>query len=237
MAPVLLFDAKTGYRRCSFHLKPLASSRGGFTLVEVIIALTIVVVIIAGAVPTVQEMRAQQQAREPVLNLVRIAKEARLRAIQEKRPYQIAFHSSGFTASRYFDPYLQLADLNTYLQESETGVVRRNPNVREEEEIEDPDTGASTNARTELPMAPAGRKFDNHWTEKYTLPDDTHYTFKFWYEVDETPIEGEVVKLWVFQPTGICQPVNLRLDSSVATFDIEFGALTADLVKQSVHIK
>ena len=210
-------------------------AQGGFTLVEIVIALTIVVVITAAAIPSFKGLREQQTAKEPVLALVRLAKEARMRAIREKRPYQVAFYSDGFTASRYFNPYLQKADLANYLQESETGVMRKNPNG--EEEAMDQDTGATTTPKTQLPLAPMGPKLDDHWTEKYQLPADAHYSFRFWYDVEDIPVEGEVVKLWVFQPTGICQPIKLHMDLPSATFDLEFGALTADLVKQSLQMK
>ena len=76
----------------------------GFTLVEVVIALTIIIVIAAGAVPMFKGWRDEQLARQPVIELVRLAKEARLRAMREKRPYQVAFYPGGFVASRYFSP-------------------------------------------------------------------------------------------------------------------------------------
>lgn len=210
--------------------------KGGFTLVEIVIALTIVILITAAAIPSFKGLREQQSAREPVQALVRLAKEARIRAIREKRPYQVAFSTNGFTASRYFNPYLQLADLNTYLQESETGVTRQNPNG-DEDQPSDPDSGATATPKTQLPLAPVGPKLDDHWTEKYDLPQDTHYTFKFWYDVDETPVEGETVKLWVFQPTGICQPIKIHLERPSAVFNLEFGALTADLVKEAIDMR
>jgi prepilin-type N-terminal cleavage/methylation domain-containing protein len=209
--------------------------QSGFTLVEIVIALTIVVLITAAAVPGFKGLREQQVAREPILELVRLAKEARIRAIREKRPYQVAFHGGGFTASRYFNPYLQLADLNTYLQESETGVVRQNPN---EDEVEsDPDSGATATPKTQLPLAPMGPKLDDHWTEKYDLPQDTHYSLRFWHDVEDIPMEGETVKLWVFQPTGICQPLKINLERPSAVFNVEFGALTADIVRETIDMR
>ncbi|MDZ4289207.1 MAG: type II secretion system protein [Prosthecobacter sp.] len=209
--------------------------RSGFTLVEIVIAMTIVVIITAASIPAFRGLRDQQIAREPIQELVRMAKEARIRAMREKRPYQVAFYGTGFTASRYFNPYLQLADLNLYLEESETGVSRLNPNADDNEA--DLDAGASTTAKTQLPLAPVGPKLDDHWTEKYVLPENTHYSIKFWHEIEEIPIEGEVVKLWVFQPSGICQPLKIHLERQPSTFDVEFGALTADIVREVINVQ
>jgi prepilin-type N-terminal cleavage/methylation domain-containing protein len=209
--------------------------RPGFTLVEIVIALTIVVIITAASIPAFRGMRDEQLAREPIQELVRMAREARLRAMKEKRPYQVAFYATGFTASRYFNPYLQLADLTLYLEESETGVSRLNPNSDDNEE--DLDSGATSTPKTQLPLAPIAPKLDDHWTQQYELPENTHYTIRFWHDLEETPVEGEVIKLWVFQPTGICQPIKIRLERESATFDVEFGALTADIVKEVIDVR
>ncbi|MCW0219381.1 MAG: hypothetical protein OJI67_13735, partial [Prosthecobacter sp.] len=91
---------------------------------EIVISLTIIIIIAAGAVPMFRGLREEQLAREPIIELVRMAKEARIRAMREKRPYQVAFYPGGFVASRYFSPYLQLAELTTFLQEGESGVFR-----------------------------------------------------------------------------------------------------------------
>jgi hypothetical protein len=50
-------------------------------------------------------------------------------------------------------------------------------------------------------------------------------------------LEGDLIKLWVFQPSGICQPLRVHVERQSATFDIEFGALTADIIKESVEIR
>ena len=86
--------------------------RVGFTLVEMVVALTIIAVAFAFSVPMVRSLRSEQQARDPIIQLVHMAKEARLRAMREKRSYQVAFHAGGFVASRYISPYMQLAELN-----------------------------------------------------------------------------------------------------------------------------
>jgi prepilin-type N-terminal cleavage/methylation domain-containing protein len=218
-----------GLRRPSPRLHPR-----GFTLVEIVIALTIVVIITAAAIPSFRGFRDEQIAREPVTALVRMAREARLRAMQEKRPYQIAFHAAGFTASRHFNPYLQLAELNEFIAAEEAGIS----GLRDDNLQDDPDSEVN-NARpsTNLPLAPPPPKLDNQWNESYTLPPGTTYTLQFWHEVQPTPIEGELVKLWVFQPTGICQPLTLQLARESASFHIEFSALTADITREIIDLK
>lgn len=212
----------------------LQASAKGFTLVEIIIALTIVVIITAGAIPSFRGFRDEQIAREPVTALVRMAKEARLRAMQEKRPYQIAFYNSGFTASRYFNPYLQLAELNEFIASAEAGLT----GIRDDGIADEPDDApASGRPNTSLALAPPPPKLDNQWNESYELPQGTNYTLQFWHELVATPIEGELVKLWVFQPTGICQPLTIELSRESVSFHIEFSALTADITREIIDLK
>lgn len=218
----------------SFELRH-SSFRSGFTLVEIVISLTIIIVIAAGAVPMFRGLREEQLAREPIIELVHLAKEARIRAMREKRPYQVAFYEGGFVASRYFTPYFQLSELTTFLQEEESGVRRLNPN--EDDSNSDLDAGAGEAPKTALPMAPTAPKLDDNWQEHYTLPQDVQFSLKFWHDTQETPVTGEIVKLWVFQPTGICVPLRLHLDRQSATFDIEFGALTADITREVIDLK
>ncbi len=212
-----------------------SSFHSGFTLVEIVISLTIIIVIAAGAVPMFKGLREEQLAREPIIELVRLAKEARIRAMREKRPYQVAFYQGGFVASRYFSPYLQLSELTEFLEEVESGNFRLNPNADDDDA--DLDAGAGEVPKTELPMAPAGPKLDSNWQAHYDLPQDVHYTLKFWNEPLEADMSGDLVKLWVFQPTGICVPLKLHLERHSALFDVEFGALTADIIREVIDLK
>ncbi len=213
------------------HRRPPASSRG-FTLVEIIVALTIVAILAVGAMPLLKGFQDERLAREPVAKLVELAREVRMRAMTEKRPYQVAFHGRGFTASRYFNPYLQLSELEDFV------ATAGNPPPEEDGfDVNDLDNGGKLTKTTELPLAPPPPKYDEHWTEKYEMPPDMQYAIQFWYDNEPTYLEGDLVKLWVFQPSGICQPLKVHIERESATFDVEFAALTADIVKESVDMR
>ena len=216
-----------------FPIDPRSTSQG-FTLVEIVIALTIVVIITAAAIPSFRGFQDERMAREPITALVRMAKEARLRAMQEKRPYQIAFHAGGFTASRHFNPYLQLAELNEFLAAADAGLQGR----EDDDQQDDPDSEAAAGRpSTKLPLAPPPKPLDNQWSESYALPEGTFYSLQFWHEIEPVPIEGELVKLWVFQPTGIVQPLTIDLTRQSATFHVEFSALTADITREVIDLQ
>ena len=72
----------------------------GFTLVEMVLVLSLLLIILGASVPTVRGLKNEQIAREPVAELTKMAKEVRLHAMKDRRPYQIAFTSRGFSATR-----------------------------------------------------------------------------------------------------------------------------------------
>jgi hypothetical protein len=71
------------------------------------------------------------------------------------------------------------------------------------------------------------------WTQNYTLPEGLTYGIQYWHEAAPTALEGELVKLWVFQPTGIVSPLTVTLHHNGYVFSATFSALTADIVKES----
>ena len=222
-------------RHGGFIRRGNAASARAFTLIEIVIALTIVAVLAAATVPMLKGFQNERLAREPVTALLRLAREARMRAMKEKRPYQVAFHATGFTASRYFNPYLQLAELNEFLESAETPPAVESTVAQGEKT--DLDNGGGSNKTTELPLAPPPPKFDEHWSENYELPKEVKYQIQHWYDNEPTPIEGNMVKLWVFQPSGVCQPLKVHVEGPSSKFDVEFAALTADIVKETVDLR
>ena len=220
--------------RSTFVFRDSSFRTAGFTLVEIVIAMTILIIIAAATIPTFRGLRAEQQAREPVEQLTRMAKEARLRAMREKRPYQIVFHATGFTASRYLSPYLQLAELNDFLIQVEQKALEPPPEVElsNQANVTRPTGDQIIYTKT----ADSTGKFED-WVDDYKLPEGMHYTVQYWYDLEAMPIEGEVVKLWVFQPSGICLPLTVHLENEAAIMNIEYGALTADIIKEISEIK
>ncbi len=199
-----------------------------FTLIELVVVLTILAVMVAAAVPSFRGLQDEQVAREPVAALARLAKQARLHAITEKRPYQIVFTEKGFSATRYLSPYLQAAELDNFLQQTQLD----SQNALDQEEVPAPVASESNPEQPSLPAAAF-----KEWTESYNVPEGTTYTVQFWHETEATAIAGDLVKLWVFQPSGICPPVTVRIEHENASFETAFNALTADLVSEKSELK
>ncbi|QIF02241.1 type II secretion system protein [Roseimicrobium sp. ORNL1] len=208
-----------------------------FTLIELVLVLTILAVIAGAAVPSVTGMMQEAEARKPLEDLARLAKRTRLRAMEEKRPYQIAFTSTGYTATRYLSPYLQAAQIDEFIQRSEheaeqkqeAGLIQENGEATPA--ITPPPASASG---TGAPQSVPPPHVFKEWTEKHSLPEGMTCSIQYWYEPQATSVEGTEVKLWVFQPTGMVTPLKVTMTTSGGTaYSADFNALTADIVKET----
>jgi len=204
----------------------------GFTLIEIVLVLTLLTIIVGASVPSFRGLKDEQIAREPVTALARMAKETRLHAMKEKRPYQIAFTSRGFTATRYLSPYVQAAQLEEFVLKAESDSA----NLSEEQVNIENRNAAMLASQAKATDKPVVAVF-HEWTQRYVLPPGVTYGVQEWHEAEALPLTGEVVKLWVFQPSGVVQPITLKLEREAATFEAGFSALTADIVSERSDLR
>lgn len=206
-----------------------------FTLIELVLVLAILAVIAGAAVPSITGLMADAEARKPLEELARLAKQTRLRAMEEKRPYQIAFTSTGYTATRYLSPYLQAAQIDEFIQRTELEAEQKLEAGVMQESGETTESVAEAAAASSGPQqsAPTTQAF-KEWTEKHTLPEGMMCSIQYWYEPQAMPLEGTVVRLWVFQPTGMVTPLTVTMTTaSGSSYSARFNALTADIVKET----
>jgi len=220
---------------------PPTYRHAGFTLIEIVIVLTILSVLAAATVPSFRGLQKERQARAPIAELERLAKEARQRAMKERRPYQVAITATGFTASRYFDPYLSLAELTTFLATVDAAEQAGVPEeVPVEASAKQPDPASAGNVGQSAPASNGQPQVQKpEWNERYTLPPGMSVSVWLFRANEEgadqgrTPVEGEMVKLWVFQPNGMCEPLSIKITNDSTSLYVRFSALTADIVKET----
>ncbi|MDF1814496.1 MAG: prepilin-type N-terminal cleavage/methylation domain-containing protein [Verrucomicrobiales bacterium] len=202
------------------------SQKSGFTLVELVIVLSVLVLLSATAIPSIDGVMKERQAREPVGTLLLMAREVRNRALTEQRPYQIAFDSDGFRASRYFNPYGgreefdKLQDL-LKVQQDRLDIIAasRDRGIQMEEQTADP----------RIESAVAGLSF----SASYEIPEGVDYRLRSWRDTDWLEMEGGAFRRWVFQPSGMCDPLKIQFQSDNAFFEVEFHPLTADIKSET----
>ncbi|MCB1061551.1 MAG: prepilin-type N-terminal cleavage/methylation domain-containing protein [Verrucomicrobiae bacterium] len=201
-------------------------SSAAFTLVEIVISLTVLAILAGIAIPTINGIQKEREARAPVTELARMAREVRSRAMAEQVPYQIAFDQRGFHAARFYNPYGESEEFDQLVRDIEM--------IDQQQEIIDASRArgidmnagqAPTAADRALETARQGMKFH----EAFELPDGIRYSLLFWGETEWIDMQSGLFRRWVFQPSGMCQPLKIKVEADNAYFEVEFHPLTADV--------
>jgi hypothetical protein len=79
-------------------------------------------------------------------------------------------------------------------------------------------------------------EFAPPWTASVPLPEGTECDVLMWGDGEWDDIEGEKIRRWVFQPTGMLNPTSVRLRTGDAELEGKFDILTGELVGQRVTL-
>jgi prepilin-type N-terminal cleavage/methylation domain-containing protein len=206
--------------------EPPGSRRRAFTLVEIVVSLTVVAVIAAVAIPTLKGLNRDEKARRPIISLAEIVQEARHRAMRERRSYQIVFEPGGIHASPAMYPYEKLDDFLKHLEELRTPPEARGiaaAGVERQTVVRD---GAPE------PAAPPAPRFEPPWTLSIPLESGTECGVLMWGDGEWDVLDGGKMRRWVFQPAGMSNPARVRLrrdgKETQAGFDVLTGELTSE---------
>jgi prepilin-type N-terminal cleavage/methylation domain-containing protein len=215
--------------------KPRADTHDrAFTLIEIVVALTIIAVIAAVAIPTLKGLDQSEKARAPIQTLSEVVQEVRQRAMRERRAYQIVFEREGIHASPAMYPYdkrdeflKQLEELRTPPPEESVERVTTQRVEVQRQEVVNGRPLEETAATTE--EAPA---FEMPWTISIPLNAETECEVLMWGDGEWDVIEGEKMRRWVFQPTGMASPARVRLRTGAAKLEATFDLLTGELTAE-----
>ena len=148
----------------------------GYTLIEIALVLAIMVMIIGAAVPLSSGFMREQRLRDPVRELLILAKTARTEAMTTGRATGVVFGKKGF------------------------GLLRPGS--------EEP-------------------------SDTYALPRGMSYVIRPFGSEKVTKPDGQT---WIFQPTGLCEPIIFRLEEDDAWIEVAFDPLTANIGEESYNI-
>ncbi len=175
------------------------------------------------AVPAIDGIQRERTARAPVGELLRLAREARGRAMREERPYQIVIDSQGFRASRLLRPYAGI-------EEAETIRLEMAQLAEREEMIE---ASQERGIQLEEEMAPDPKeeliRDGLRYFEEVKFPENVQVSVRFWNDIEWVAMAGSEYRRWIFQPSGMCEPMKIRVEANDSFFEVEFHPLTADV--------
>jgi prepilin-type N-terminal cleavage/methylation domain-containing protein len=196
-----------------------------FTLVEIVVSLTIIAVIACVAIPTMKGLKRDEQTRQPIASLAEIVQEARHRAMRERRSYQIVFEPEGIHASPAMYPYGKREDFLKALDE-----LRHPPPVEtiERTEVERDEDGKKVKPKKpELP-----------WTASIALETGMECGVLMWGDGEWDVLDGGKMRRWVFQPAGMANPARIRLRNSEGgpEREAEFDTLTGEVIAERTRL-
>ena len=194
----------------------------GFTLVEVVTALAVIAIITGLAVPAIDGVQKERIAREPINELYLLAREVRLRAMKEQRPYQIVFDSEGFRASRFFQAYGGVEEFEE--------LQRELAQLDQEDAIREASQARGISLETvENDAALEELEEGNRIAAEYTEDKSLRLSLRVRNAKDWNLLRGGEVRRWVFQPSGMCEPMSVRMENDGSFFEVTFHPLTADI--------
>ncbi len=202
------------------------SPASGFTLVEIVVTLTILAIITGALTPSIKGVIREHQAREPLREVISMAREVRARAVRMGRPYQIGFDSQGCFASAYYQPYQVAGEYEALKIELEQRRLER-------EIIEASQARFGIEEETILPQD----EHDDEFLIRYEWPDNLQVQVKYWGETDWKPLLGMETERWIFLPTGMCKPLTLQMENEGVFIEVRFTTLTADVEEEISYVE
>ncbi len=209
---------------------PDGSRTSAFTLIEIVVSLTIIAVIAVVAIPTLKGIQRDEKAREPMTTLAGVVQEARHRAMRERRSYQIVFEPGGIHASPAMYPFEKLEDFLKQLEE-----IRLPPRVDEmqragveRQEVAGGQAGHQSGPVVHLAGVP--------WTLSIPLELGTECGVLMWGDGEWDVLDGGKMRRWVFQPAGMSNPARVRLRSEGQELEAGFDVLTGELTSEHTHV-
>lgn len=211
---------------------PHGSLEDAFTLIEIVVSLTIVAVIAAVAIPTMKGLQREEKTRESITALASIVQEARHRAMSERRSYQIVFEPGGIHASPVMYPYEKLEDFLAELEK-----LRKPPerDAMQREEIEHQEIAGRDEASE--PSMEKSRRHEPPWTLTIPMIDGTECGVLMWGDGEWDNLDGGKMRRWVFQPAGMSNPAQIRLRSESGELEAGFDVLTGEMSHERILSK
>lgn len=214
---------------------PRGLGKRAFTLIEIIIALTIVAVIAAVAVPTLKGLNEDEKTRAPLSGLADLVQEVRSRAMREHRPYEIIFEREGVHAIPGNRSFIDRDEFLKFLEELRTppliSTIARETIVSASIQSSPPPTGKKLTPPT--PPAAMAPSVDSApelpWTRSIAMDNGLKCEVLMWGDGEWDVMEGERMRRWVFQVTGMASPTRVRFATNGTELEAGFDMLTGEM--------
>lgn len=173
--------------------------RGGFTLIEIVLAMLIAGILIGGAVGFMIYSSDERVLREVSGEVELLAKRARTASVLQQTPYALEFRAGVVRM-------MPLAEAGA--DEKLTALGRTIGGER----VDEASSGTRAPVRAE-----------------YRFPDAMNVVIRRWNSETWLTTEKDSLHIWRFDPDGLCEPISLRYEIHESRAQDTFHPLTASI--------
>jgi prepilin-type N-terminal cleavage/methylation domain-containing protein len=180
----------------------------GFTLIEIVLVLTLIAVMVGGALGFMVASDDERVLRRSSVEIEALAKRARALAALQQRPYALEFYEQTVSLMPLAEAMIDPRD-------------RENALARQEEMAAESAVPASG-------FAPV--------RANWTVDEDLQMFVRRWASDVWLPVDAKNRHVWRFEPEGFCEPIGVRFQMEKSWVEAEFNPLTGGIRDQSQEI-
>jgi hypothetical protein len=184
------------------------SARDGFTVLEMLISLFLIMLILTVAIFSIGATSKERRLAHPSMELKSFAKKAMKSSVAEQRSYSIYFYPNAFVLEETYPVLVEedeRQDMGASLFEEE-----------EDEEI------SIENMVISL---------------RHDMAEDVLLEVRHWNGKDWILSDPELPEEWVFTPSGLCEPLSVRFSIEGDYVEIDFNPLTGGVEEERMYIQ
>lgn len=190
---------RTGFQRPSSQ---------GFTLIEIVLVLTLVALMVGGALAYMVASDDERVLRRSSVEVESLAKRARAVAALQQRPYALEFHEQTVSLMPLAEAMLDPRDRAKALEHQEMLQAES--------------------------AAPASGFSPIH--ASWTVDEDVRMFVRRWASDAWLPVDMKNRHVWRFEPEGFCEPVGVKFEAGRSWLEAEFHPLTGGIRNEAQEI-
>lgn len=189
--------------------KTSKTGSAGFTLLEIVVVLSIAVMIVGGGLSAMYFNRDEARLTEAYQNVEVMAKRARTISTLQQRPYALEFRDKTVNLMPYAEAAMEPGDREEVLDSLEENQVYQEQAGFWDEDVVD-------QSSNQPPVRDA-----------WSVEPEMMLSIRRWANADWEPLTPRDRHVWRFDPNGICEPIGLRFEVDGSWVEVSFHPLTA----------
>lgn len=188
--------------------------RNGFTLLEIVVVLSIAVLIVGGGLSAVYFNRDEAKLTDAYQSIEVLAKRARTIATLQQRPYALEFRDKKVSLMPLAEAAMDVMDRQDVIDSQDAG-------------YSDDFGDGGEFATSAQPVV----------RDSWQAEPEMLLFIRRWASAEWQPLTARDTHVWRFDPNGICEPVGVRIEVDGSWTEVVFHPLTAAIASTESEIR